>query len=113
MSLHRDLTHASVSMEDSIRSWRNDSLKGKRTRIFREETYGPLRLFTSPNNIAAVLLESTVKYEFIEKEVGKKIRRNSRFIAVDGNDISLPFDFVLKEIVEDHQAEYAAIIFRL
>ncbi|UYI26620.1 hypothetical protein J0A71_02g04510 [Encephalitozoon cuniculi] len=97
-------------MEISINNWRSCSLKGCPSRIFSEETHGPLKILTSPNGIGAVLLESRSKYQFIEKRLGKRIRKKSDFIVVDGNGVSLPFDFILKEVVEDGREEYVAII---
>ncbi|WEL39729.1 hypothetical protein PFJ87_10g01780 [Encephalitozoon hellem] len=99
-------------MEESINNWRSSSLKGTPCRVFREEIHGPLRILTSPNNIGVVLLEPESSYQFIEKNLNRRIRKKTDFIVVNGHAASLPFDFTLKEIAEDGGEEYAAIIYK-
>lgn len=99
-------------MEESINNWKNSSLKGTPLRIFSEEVYGVLRILTSPNNIGVVLLEPGSSYQFIEKNLNKRVRRKTDFIIVNGSPTSLPFDFTLKELVENGGEEYIAIIHR-
>lgn len=99
-------------MKASIIEWDNNDLKGKRSRIFKMEVYGHIRLSTSPNNIAVMSLEPIATYEFIEKRMEKKIKKGTEFIVIDGTAASLPFDFVFKEICDKSAEEYIAIIFR-
>jgi hypothetical protein len=99
-------------MDDLIDKWHSNELKGRPERLLGSSKHGPLQLLGYPNGISVVLVDKSVSYKFHCAETGRKVRRNEKFVEVGGEECSLPFDFVLKEVVEDHSGEYICVVYR-
>lgn len=97
-------------MKTIIEQWEGVECRGTPSRIFTQEKYGCIQIYTCPNGISAVVAPQNIQCEFIESRINKKITKGSVFIIANGNPICFPFDFIIKEIAECKQMEYVAII---
>ncbi|KAM0675356.1 hypothetical protein GVAV_001181 [Gurleya vavrai] len=95
--------------------WKSTNEEGLIDRIFEVNTQKYFSLYLSPNGIFVCKLnDKESKYKFINCVINTKIKANKKFIEINNEDFSLPFNFKIIELVEfENYKDYFAIFLQI
>lgn len=95
---------------ESIETWNENPKIGKKERIFTKEEINGLVLYSCPNKITIFTNPSKLEIQH-NLTVGQKVKKNTNFLKIKGEDFFLPFNFSIIELKKDIN-NYFLIILR-
>lgn len=102
-------THKVEEVLRRASEWEGVDEKGSPVRIHKVVNLHHFTAYISPNGVGIAVLAKDASGKFLTACGGGKIQKNVPFIAIDGEEVSLPFASKLVECCDDGSRPYVCI----